>query len=265
MKIQHLSVSRSQTWGECEQKYKYKYHMQLPSMIEEPPYFTYGKIVHKIIEVYTEEKGKRNIGLIKDEVLSGKILLENEEPNIEKTLPDSYMKRFDPELKSFLKLTDKIGFEGKAEWGFLFDLDPPNKKNLKGIIDRLIIKNDKFIIIDYKTTQKRSKWRKTPKTVTSDLQLQCYARVVMEYFKVDPKNIRAALYYLAGGDLIGATFSKKTLMQVEDKLLRIYKDIENRNPDTVKGTVGDHCKRCDYAKICPFFNPLQRIYGKNIH
>lgn len=261
MKIKYLSVSRTQVWEQCKQRYKYKYHLEIPSLVQEPPYLTYGKVVHKIIELYTKNKGEKNINEIKKEVMHGLVPLdEHVEPkDLNPILPNSYKKRFKSELGYFLRLTDKIGFDGVVEWEFKIDLDPPNGKCIRGYIDRLIQKNNKFIILDFKTTQQGSTWRKTSKTITTDLQLQCYTRAVMDYFDADPKNIKAALYYLGGGDMVGASFSMQTLKSIEEKLIGLYEEIENYNPNKARGTIGNHCTRCEYAKICPFFQAKQGL------
>ena len=58
MKIEHLSVSRKQLWDQCNQAYKYKYHLRLASQEPEPEYFLYGKLVHKVAEEYVKNRNK---------------------------------------------------------------------------------------------------------------------------------------------------------------------------------------------------------------
>ena len=72
---EHISVSRKQTWSECQQKYKYKYHLKLPEQSQ--PYFIYGKVIHKIAEIYVQEQGKRPIEEISRDCLKGKIEVES--------------------------------------------------------------------------------------------------------------------------------------------------------------------------------------------
>jgi ATP-dependent helicase/DNAse subunit B len=61
MNINHISVSRVGVYFTCPAQYKYKYHLKIESPEPEPFYFVYGKIVHKIAEVYIKEKGKMSI------------------------------------------------------------------------------------------------------------------------------------------------------------------------------------------------------------
>jgi CRISPR/Cas system-associated exonuclease Cas4 (RecB family) len=77
--------------------------------------------------------------------------------------------------------------------------------------------------------------------------------VVQKKFNAPADKIYAALYYLEGGNLVGAQFSQQSLELVEQELLQAYKEIENSDPDKVWGNVGDHCGRCKYRKICPFY------------
>ncbi len=251
MDINHISVSRKKTFDSCGQKYKYQYHEKLKPTKEEPFHFTYGKLIHKIAEEYVECKGTKKLGEIGKEIMRGKVEME---PGVfaPKVLPDEYAKKFPKHLRAIQNLTDKIGYDGIVEHQFRYDLDPPNNRCVTGFIDRLIIKNDRAFLIDYKTT-KKGKWRVNKDTVKHDLQLRCYARVVQREFGIKPENIKTALFYLEGENLVAATFSEASLALVEADLLDTFKDIEDTNPDKVWGRVGWHCNHCDFNNICPFF------------
>jgi CRISPR/Cas system-associated exonuclease Cas4 (RecB family) len=251
MKIKHLSVSRVGVWQLCEQQYKYKYHEELPSLEEDPIYFAYGSIIHKIAEKYTDFKGQVQISEIATDVLNGKISLGEGKKLVK--LPAEYKGKIPEHIRAVKKISDQIGFDGYTEWNFNFDLDPPNNRIVTGYIDRLVERDGKFWILDYKTT-KKGWWRKGPKDIANDLQLRTYARIVQKEFNADPSNIKAALYYLDGAELVGACFSEQSLDKVEEELLKYYLDIENTNPNGVVGNVGQHCSRCQYRQICPFYS-----------
>jgi len=284
MHIQHLSVSRHDTWTRCEAEYRFRYHLKTVVEQEEPFYFLYGTVCHKIAEEYVRAGGAREINEIAKMVLSGEIALEKKrkpsqpavlldedgepiavkeedanpaEPEEEKPqpihLPAEYAKKFPAHLRAIKSLTDQTGFGGFLEWEFKYDLDPPNGRNIVGFIDRLIQKGDKFWIIDYKTT-KKGWWRKNAKTITTDLQLKVYCRIVQKLFNVPPENIKAALYFLEGPELVGATFTAEALEATEAYLRDTFIKIENTPPEAVYGNVGRHCPRCDYRKICPFYS-----------
>ena len=251
MDINHISVSRKKCYDKCQQQYKYKYHEKIKPDKEEPFHFTYGKLIHKIAEEYVLRKGKDTLLEIGEELMKGKMEME---PGVlaPKTLPEDYQKKYKKHLKAVQNLTDRIGFGGITEHEFKYDLDPPNDRCVTGFIDRLIIKDGKAFIIDYKTT-KKGKWRVNKKTVKQDLQLRCYARVVQKEFGIEPENIKAALYYLEGENLIAASYSSASLALVEADLLDTFKDVEASDPQKVWGKVGWHCKFCDFNNICPFF------------
>lgn len=248
---EHISVSRKQTWNECQAKYKFRYHLKLIPEGPPQPYFAYGKLVHKIAEEYVREQGQRPIEDIAHDCLHGVIEVEKGQPP--PVLEAEYRKKLPEHLRHVKQLNDRIGFDGHLEWQFHYDLQPPDEHFITGFIDRLIIRGDKYFILDYKTT-KKGFWRKNQNTIRNDLQLRCYARVVQRTFNAEPENIRAALYYLEGGDLIATKFSAESLASAEQELHDTYNEIIGTHPDDVYGRVGDQCRRCDYRKICPFYS-----------
>jgi CRISPR/Cas system-associated exonuclease Cas4 (RecB family) len=252
MDISHISVSRKKTYEECSAKYKFKYHLKVPEPGPEPFYFIYGTIVHKIAELYVINKGSIQIGELAKDVVRGKY--EIEDGVVCPPIPDDYKRKFQKHLRAIQNLTERIGSEGQVEKNFRYDLDPPNDRCVTGFIDRLILKGDKAFIIDYKTT-KKGKWRVNRETVKDDLQLRCYSRVVQREYNLPAENIKAALYYLEGEELIGCQYSEQSLLQVEKDLLEAFIEIERADPDKVWGRVGWHCKNCPYMTLCPFYKP----------
>lgn len=249
MNINHISVSRKKCFDTCPQQYKYKYHLRLPSPGPEPFYFVYGTIIHTIAETYVEGKGERTIGDIASDVLRGKILLEGKPCP---TIPPDYKRKMQKHLKAIQKLTQRIGCDGIVEHEFKYDLDPPNQRCVTGFIDRLIIKQNKAFIIDYKTT-KKGKFRVNSETIKFDPQLRMYCRVVQREFNIPAENIKAALYYLEDEQLVACQYSEESLQNIEKELLENFIEIEKSDPDKVWGRVGWHCKNCDFNSICPFY------------
>jgi ATP-dependent exoDNAse (exonuclease V) beta subunit len=253
MDIQHISVSRKQTWDTCQQQYKYRYHLKIVSEKETPEYFDYGKIVHKAAELYVQDKGKTPIEEITNSILSGQIIIEEgygKKTNV--NLSQDYLLKLPSHLKNIKYISDKIGYDGHLEWPFKFDIDPPTNKLLVGFIDRLVIRGDKYFILDYKTT-KKGKWRKTPANIKNDLQLRCYGRIVQKTFGAKAENISAALYYLDGANLISTKFTDKLLLTAEQELLDAYKSIVSTKPEMATAKTGFHCRNCDYNNICPYY------------
>lgn len=258
MKIEHISVSRSKIYEECPKKYKYKYHDEIPNPGEEPFYFIYGKVVHKIAETYVAGAGDKTIGEVQQDVLRGKV--EIEPGKVAPPIPAPYKRRMPSHLNHIKQITDRLGFGGVLEHAFRFDLDPPNEKLVVGFIDRLVIKNDKAFILDYKTT-KPGKFRVNKETVKTDLQLRTYARVVHRDFGIAAENITCSLYYLEDGEHATAKFSEATLLNTEKELLELYNKIAAHDPEQVVGKTGEHCNRCEYRDMCPFFKGRSGGWG----
>jgi hypothetical protein len=270
MNIEHISVSRSKSYKQCSWYYKLKYHEKIANPGPEQWYFTFGKIVHKCAEVYTIEKGKRSMSEIMTDVTRGKIELEPGKIDPATGLPGpgkkappkhpDYATRLPTHLRNVQKITHQLGFEGHNEYKFTYDLDPPHGRNILGFIDRVIIKDDKAWILDYKTT-KKGPFRETKESIIRDPQLRIYARVVNRNFGIAPENIKCALYYVDGGDLIGSQYSMESLLGIEQELLEVYKEIENKPVEAARGKIGPHCTRCEYNSLCTFY--LNSAYGKN--
>lgn len=252
--IEHMSVSRHGVWKLCQQQYKYKYHLKVVSDREEPGYFVYGKIVHRAAEEYVKRKGKTPILHCAGEVFAGKLLLEEDQKTPPKLPPEYSKAKLISHLRPIESLHERIGFAGETEWPFLFDLDPPNNRNVKGFIDRLIITKDgtKAFILDYKTSKKNS-WRKNRSNINQDLQLRVYAHVVNKTFGIKPENIRGALFYLEGAEIIDARFTQSSLESAREELATAFKQIQHMKPNEVWGSPGNHCFRCEFSGICPFF------------
>ena len=135
MLIEHISISRDGCFKECNQKYKFRYHLKTVSPVPEPIYFAFGKTIHRIIEEHTKAKGSLELSKVAKDVLTGKLELEHG-----KKAP-----RFDAEhqnklirmLGHYKRLTEKIGFDGEIEWGFDVDMDGQGRR-MVGFIDRMI-------------------------------------------------------------------------------------------------------------------------------
>jgi len=250
MNIEHISVSRSKSYKQCPYYYKLKYHDKIPNPGEEQFYFVYGKIIHKIAEQVIQEKGTRKISEVVNDVLSGDI--EIEEGKKAPHLPVDYKKRLPSHIKAIEKLNKSIGYEGITEHKFKYDLESPNGKFVTGFIDRIIIRGDKAWILDYKTT-KKGPFRENKSTIRYDPQLRIYSRVVQKEFGIDPKNIKAALYYLEDEVILHSSYEEDSLESIEKELLEIYNEIYQHPPDHARGITGNHCNRCEYRDMCPFF------------
>jgi ATP-dependent helicase/DNAse subunit B len=250
MNIEHISVSRGKSYKQCPYYYKLKYHDKIPNPGEEQFYFVYGKIIHKIAEAHVQEKGSRPLVEVVNSVLCGEI--EIEEGVKAPLIPLEYKKRMPGHIRAIEKLNEKIGCFGITEHKFKYDLQPHNNKFVTGFIDRIIIKEDKAWIIDYKTT-KKGPFRENKTTIKYDPQLRIYSRVIQKEFNIKPSNIKAALYYLEDEQILAACYGEESLDSIEKELLDVYNSISSHEPENALGRTGQHCRRCEYRDMCPFF------------
>jgi CRISPR/Cas system-associated exonuclease Cas4 (RecB family) len=255
MNIEHISVSRSKSYKQCAYYYKLKYHDKIPNPGEEQFYFTYGKIIHKIAECHVLENGKRPLNEVAEDVFKGRI--EIEDGKIAPPLPVEYRKRVPMHMRAIESLNKQIGCDGITEYKFRYDLESPKKKFVTGFIDRIIVRGDKAWIIDYKTT-KKGPFRENRQTIRYDPQLRIYCRVIQKEFGIEAKNIKAALYYLEDAELLSSSYDQDSLETIERELLEIYDRITAHGPDDASGSVGQHCQRCEYKDMCPFFRNKSR-------
>ena len=252
MNIDHLSVSRKQCWDLCEQQYKYKYHLKVISDKPQQIFFTYGQVIHKAAELYVASKGSNQLDHYIKEILKGNISLDRFKSASKISLPSSYYEKITSHIRHLKKITDFLGFDGDTEFEFMHDLNPPNNFILKGYIDRILQKNEKFFVIDYKTT-KVGPYRKDKNTIKNDLQMQSYALVVRDKFNIDGDKIILALFYLEGGKMVSVSFDNKTLDECKKTLIETFEEIKDKDPEKAKANVGNHCRLCDYNDICPYY------------
>ena len=85
------------------------------------------------------------------------------------------------------------------------------------------------------------------------MKLKTYAAYVSEKFNIEPENIQAALVYVEGGNVISTNFNKQYLEKTKNDLKNLFYQIENSDENKVIGNIGNHCNRCDFNNICPFF------------
>lgn len=252
MDIEHISVSRKALWDECHEKYRFKYHEKVPTS-DNPIYFSYGKMVHRIAELYVAQGDPNLFGEIVADVVSGRVEIQAGEtaPKLDR----EYSRKLSYHLKTLKTIIDRIGLnqEGFTEYEFRYDLMPPREYFVKGFIDRIIVRGGKYFICDYKTS-KKGPWLKNDVTVLGDLQLRTYAKVVQKEFGAAAGDIRCCLVYLDTGDIVGASYSQRAIDAAERELLDAYLEIHGMDPGDARGNVGGHCNRCEFRRMCRFWS-----------
>jgi RecB family exonuclease len=251
-----LSVSKVKTFSDCQKKYHFSYILKLPR--KEFDYHTFGQFVHKILELFYEQRISGNGEPNSD--LMGKVF---------KTAMSEYGHRLSSDHKKegyeiidrYLQRLAKGQDEAKKVLSVekRFNLNITDNVILNGMIDKVQIDNDGVMTVaDYKTT-------KNKKYLKDDfLQLQTYAYVLWSEDK-SIKKVRGA-YVLLRHDFerIEKEFSIDEIMEVKNKYETYAKNIEDEllwraNPTRL-------CAYCEFLDSCnegkSFVNPLI-VSGEN--
>lgn len=224
MKLTSMSASRLSTYLECPYKYKLRYHDGI-----EPPEKTdaseFGNWLHKGFERCVKEE--RNL----------KEILKEELGNY--TFSNSYLRNLPAILQNFEKVNSKLE-KGLTETPFT--IQEGTSVPLKGIIDRIVIKGEKVLVLDYKT----GKVQKSRKHLKNDPQLLMYCYAVSHLVKTSPDHIHLALFYVLSGDIEDVSFSREEINQFILYLERIVQEILNLDPEKAKPSINKWCSSCPY-------------------
>ncbi len=221
----------------CRRKFYLKYILKIQehSLSLKPKAFELGNIVHKVLENYYKDFGKKSI----DELLN-----EYKEENPFLILDIELWKK---KLYEFIKIEDKriqnISIL-KLEQSFDFVYEGIR---LKGVCDRIDKNNDTFEIIDYKTSSslKVDSARNYEKSV--DFQLEFYYLAINHLYKSD--NIKTFYYDLNNNKLLEEIMLDKKL----ELLLKKFDEIKELSKEEINFSKCEDklpCTFCPYLTIC---------------
>ena len=230
MKLEYISASRLDTYSTCRRKYYYIYELKLEKSTH--PAAHLGSAIHKALENYVA-KGTDLIqaynDAYKESPLTSKAYYDDG-----KAIIESLIKRGIIDEGSTPLATEQP-----------FDLVLDNGVRLKGVIDRVDkIRDDLIEITDYKST----KYPFTQKEIDNNIQVGVYSLVAREHLYPGYPLILITFDFVRYHRM--GTF--RTDSQLE--ALKIYlatmkaKIESDENPE---GTVGSHCRYCDYRVMCP--------------
>jgi RecB family exonuclease len=245
-----LSVSKVKVFQSCKRKFQYSYVLKLPK--KEWAHLLYGKILHRILELYHNTIFEGSL-LPKNFIMKDSFLKTMEEYKDQITkevrkdvyeLALSYLKSEQQSTSNY----DVIGCEKP------FEINIENKVILNGAIDRIQVDEDKIIhVIDYKTS-------KDPKYLQADsFQLETYAYVLSYYQKQKDKWCKTAS---ADIDVVRGSYimlkhnfkpidfliEKKTIDKIPEIFLKYGEAIEAETE--YKPTTSPLCNYCDYKNVC---------------
>lgn len=236
-----LSVSKTNTFKQCQAKYKFSYIQKLPR--KEWSFHTYGKFAHRILELFhlAYLNGSIEQPNIVMSASFNEALLEFK-PSMTQEIKDEifeiciqYLKRisqFPNELKKV------IGVEQ------VFNLEMNESLILTGMIDRIQLDEDGiYHVLDYKTS-------KSTKYLKDDLlQLLTYAYVI---YKEHPELQKVRVSYIMlrhNIEFITKEFSLEEILSIKGIYEKYANEIHNETE--FKPKVGPLCSYCDFLDLCP--------------
>jgi len=221
--MNRYSPSKFKTFDMCKLQYKLNYidKIHIPQPMNQDTQF--GKLIHKMFEVYN---GENKIELVK--------LVKNYH------LDDKYKSFIASTIKNFFKFYDKYGkFEHKTEKNYELKND---NYWLYGVVDRIIIKPEELIVIDYKTSA-------TPSSDNHSFQMKFYNLMLSKLFNRENNQVKCMLYFPRPHAEEKFLFSNIEMMEYEEKLKNTIINIETNQ--SWEPTNGYHCKWCAYKnKYC---------------
>lgn len=242
MIIEHASHSRLNLFEQCNYKYKLKYHDKI-KIVEYKDYLEFGSYIHYVFEHYIKNK------LSLKEASELAIKQFNKFGNdYKKNIPTIFrhFEEFNKNIYSSEISKEDVELEFNIDIsGFIFN----------GKIDRNIkYTNEKFLIVDYKSTATRNELNKTE--AKSDGQLAKYVYMIHKLYDVPIKNIWGMLFYVLSGNKILVSFTEEEVMNHIEESVEIAKKIYSMPPELAKPKITALCSHCEYRNVC---QPYQKF------
>lgn len=236
-----LSVSKLKTFQQCKAKYHYCYIQKLPR--QERDYLTFGKLLHKALEVFESEIMKGSI--VADHLLMktafSEAIKESEFPVTQEQKKEAFeilCKFLEKRAKNKNSLPKPIAVEKP------FNIDVGDGVLLNGYIDLVQMDPDNVLhVADYKTS-------KTKQYLKKDfLQLKTYS-YVMCVENLELENIRTSYIMLKHNfNSLIENFRREDVLPIESEFRRSAAEINQEK--LFRPSPGPLCKYCDYAMECP--------------
>jgi DNA helicase-2/ATP-dependent DNA helicase PcrA len=245
---QSLSLSPSSigSYETCPLQYRFSRIDHIPGK-EDKPYFTFGRVIHAVLEAYHEPDGEHH----------GRPLLELLEEKWESegfTFPqeeDQYRADARKLLTAYEQALAAPPPVLAVEHHFSFPLDDIT---LTGRIDRIDLdKAGRAALVDYKTSRRRM----TEKEAAADPQLALYALYMRQAGEIEDRKVPAKvedmdlIYYFLRSDepQVVVHMDDATLDAFRQRVAEVADGIRRRQFPHRKGF---HCGYCDYKDlICP--------------
>lgn len=238
-----LSVSKTNTYLQCQAKYKFSYVLKLPQ--KDTIYTIFGKFCHKVLEDFHLEYingSQEKYNLVMSKAFKSALVEYKEKMTADMRkecwdLINQYLKIVTDDKKNNIS-ANVLAVEKRFEFPITENLV------LNGMIDRIQLDDDGIIHVgDYKTI-KNKKYLKN-----NDLQLLTYAYYILFQEYPDAEKVRCS-YILLRHDFEYVTyeFTRADVLKVKDQYTEYYDRIVKETE--YKPTVSPLCAFCSYVNLC---------------
>jgi DNA helicase-2/ATP-dependent DNA helicase PcrA len=231
-----LSASAIDTYENCPLKFKFSYHLKIPTGPQ--PALTFGNIMHQSVRRYFE---LRKLGPVSLDALLAYFEQIWKDAGFEDEYQEqAYKKAGTEQLRTFVKRHEASStLPISAEAHFALDL---GDVVLEGRIDQINPLKDHHVeLVDYKTGRPPSQ-----KDADKSLQLSVYALAARDQMQLKPD--RLTFYSLTNNQPVSTVRTPKDLENVTRKVREVATQIRLQLFPPQPGFV---CKYCDYVMICP--------------
>ncbi len=244
-----LSANAVQSYSTCPMKFKLERDWKIPG--EAAAAMQYGFAIHTVLKNYYDPAAHAEVWSIEDAVAAFKREFAKgyiDDP-VQRRM---YEERGEEQLRTLLQSSPRGSVEVMAaEHKFSFKL---GDREIKGRIDRIDRLEDGVVrVIDYKTGAPKDR-----KFADESLQLSIYAMAVAQ-MNLTPREL-----VLANVQDNSQAVSFRTPKQLESARAEIDKAAEGIARGEFDAKPGQHCRWCDYRRLCPateqrVFLPVQPL------
>ena len=255
-KIIRLTQGSIDDYETCAYKYRYAHVLRLPILRHHAA--VYGFALHAAVaEFYRAKISKRKVSLKQlltvlenTWVTEGFLSAEHEEKRLDQA--KKVLKSFYEREKNTKAIPTFI------EKNFRFTVRPTNDDTgvlVTGRFDRVDVDREKVRIIDFKSSENRSR-EQLEKDAKSSVQLRIYALGYYKSYGVVPEFV--GIYDLETGLVGGYEPTEETMKKTEGEVVDVAKNIRSDlKADSFKANPKyfgrlPACNYCAYKSICPF-------------
>ncbi|MFH1427271.1 MAG: UvrD-helicase domain-containing protein [Patescibacteria group bacterium] len=255
----YLSYTQLAAFSNCPYQYRFAHILKIPG--QGKPQFSFGKTLHltmqKLFELINEKKGLGQSDLFNKkttETKNPKISLEEILKIFEnswlddwydsKAQKEEYRKKGKEIIKGFYeKYKDEWPETKFLEKGFNFKVVADDEPyTIRGVIDRIDLRDGKLKIVDYKTGQAKEKLIFEEKE-----QLLLYQLALENIFSEEIGSL--SFYYLNNNSEVEFLGSQEELNKMKEKIVLTIKEIKLGDFSPRPSQL---CKYCDFFNICEF-------------